>query len=197
MLEQLDWQIFEAINQVSLGPVYDAFFAGITWVGSLFVVIPILLVLGLVRRVSTRARFFKVVVACLIGTGAFIVTLKPLVDRARPTCTAGIAACVEDGECAAVETPPHATIFRGSSAICRMSFPSGHSQTAFAWLLCVALLWRDEKRPHARWVLSGAVVLASLVALSRIVLGVHYPSDVLTGSLLGAVGAWLSVRFIK
>ncbi|NCQ27852.1 MAG: hypothetical protein AUK47_17960 [Deltaproteobacteria bacterium CG2_30_63_29] len=197
MLERLDWRIFEGINQVELGRCYDLFFEGITWFGSLYLVIPILLALGLVRRDAARVRFFKVVTVCLVGTGVVILSLKPLVDRPRPTCVAGLTVCVEEGECEVVENPPHATQLRGSSNLCRQSFPSGHCQTAFAWLLCVALLWRDEKRPWPGWVMAGCLLLASLVAASRMVLGVHYPSDVVSGSLLGAAGAWLSVRFVK
>jgi hypothetical protein len=62
------------------------------------------------------------------------------------------------------------------------SYPSGHAALAFAAALVLALTYR-------RWwllILSGA----GLIALSRVYLGYHYPSDILGGTILGAgVGA--------
>jgi undecaprenyl-diphosphatase len=66
------------------------------------------------------------------------------------------------------------------------SFPSGHAATAFAAAGVVALL-----HPRLR---VAALGLAALVALSRVYLGVHYPSDVLAGAVLGLAIAVAVVR---
>jgi membrane-associated phospholipid phosphatase len=70
------------------------------------------------------------------------------------------------------------------------SMPSGHASTAFAAAVAVGLV-----HPRLRWPL---LALASLIALSRVWLGVHYLSDVIVGAALGAViallASWLAVR---
>src|SRR6201998_2196406 len=67
----------------------------------------------------------------------------------------------------------------------RYSFPSGHT------LHAVALTWQASVHfPELAWVL---VPLAALIAASRVVLGLHYPSDVLAGAAIGAALAELGL----
>jgi undecaprenyl-diphosphatase len=66
------------------------------------------------------------------------------------------------------------------------SFPSGHATTGMALGLSLALLF-----PRFRWVF---LTLGFWIAVSRLFVGAHYPSDVLAGGLLGALTAWLLAR---
>jgi undecaprenyl-diphosphatase len=66
------------------------------------------------------------------------------------------------------------------------SFPSGHTLHAVAFTLIAV-----HDYPLLAWLL---LPFATLVALSRIVLGLHYPSDVLAGALLGASLALLALQ---
>ena len=63
------------------------------------------------------------------------------------------------------------------------SFPSDHATAAYA--IAVAILLRHRKGGVL------ALVLATLVALSRVALGTHYPTDILGGAALGAIAALL------
>lgn len=71
------------------------------------------------------------------------------------------------------------------------SFPSGHAVAASALYITLALIAGDgerRQRPRRILVWSG-VIVAVLVAWSRVYLGVHYLSDVVGGLLLGGAGA--------
>jgi len=72
------------------------------------------------------------------------------------------------------------------------SFPSGHATDSTAVFLTLALvvatlLWRSPRARAA--IVAGAVALAGSVGLSRLTLGVHWPSDVLAGWALGTMVA--------
>ncbi len=79
--------------------------------------------------------------------------------------------------------------FAGTEAYA--SFPSGHAITSFALAFAVSAVW-----PRAR---AAMIVYAVLIAISRLVLLAHHPSDVVAGALIGVVGAmfvryWFAAR---
>jgi undecaprenyl-diphosphatase len=81
----------------------------------------------------------------------------------------------------------HQTIDLAAAPLDRYSFPSGHTLHAvsFTWQACAHF-------PELAWVL---LPLAALIAGSRVVLGLHYPSDVLAGAAVGAALAELGLAF--
>ncbi len=71
------------------------------------------------------------------------------------------------------------------------AFPSGHA--AMIFMLAGAFVFTIS-RTWLRWLL---IVFASLVALSRVVVGVHWPLDVLAGAVIGWVGVWVGLLLSK
>jgi len=106
-----------------------------------------------------------------IGLGLGLSTLfKSFVDRARP------------------DLVPH------GSHVTSASFPSGHSMmSAIIYFTIAALLIRAEERTRIKaFLFISAVLICGLIGLSRIYLGVHWPTDVLGGWTAGAAWALLS-----
>lgn len=71
------------------------------------------------------------------------------------------------------------------------SFPSGHTSSAFNSATLISLY-------YPKWyIIAPSFIYAGSVAYSRMYLGVHYPSDVLAGAILGAGTAWLTYYIDK
>lgn len=162
--ETLAWdnQIALALHSLS-SPLLDRIMTFITWSGFQLAIPLTLLLVGWFwwQQERRRAVFAVVAVAGAALTG---VLLKAIFQRPRPT----------------IFTP----LFVETS----YSFPSGHTLTAVGLYGFVAiLLWRSGRRG---WAIVSAL-WAVLVGISRIYLGVHYPSDVLASFAVGTI--WLLV----
>ena len=106
---------------------------------------------------------------CAMALGMVVtnLTIKPLVSRPRPWLVVeGLGHIVEEND-------PN-------------SFPSGHTCAAFA----AGLSWARALPQKGERIF--VVVLAVLMGLSRLYVGVHYPTDVLVGALIGALCAWIA-----
>jgi membrane-associated phospholipid phosphatase len=124
-----------------------------------------------------------------VGVSLLGALLQP--SRRRAWLTAGVGAFVAHAAAVVIKRvvkrtrPDHPAIAVNVGTPSRLSFPSAHATSTTA---AAILLGRVTGLPLP-------VVLVPPMALSRLVLGVHYPSDVVTGVVVGAavaktVGAW-------
>ncbi len=147
------------------------FWEACTFLGGV-ILIPIGAAFVLGAAISRRLRLALIVAVVLIGAALFTDLVKDSVARPRPTMDPLVPA------------PGY-------------SFPSGHTLTSTATYGLMAIVaWRSRLSLHARRLaVVAGVVIPLLVGLSRIALGVHWPTDVLAGWLMGtafvALGATL------
>lgn len=138
---------------------------------------PLLMLLALVRdgwkaAPSIRDGWLTWFVALTIAE----TIIKPIVRRPRPTADAHLRELLH----VLGRVPPPSSL----------AFPSGTAACAFAGATWIALRW--GWRPGA-----PALALAALVSLSRIYGGIHWPTDILAGALIGAACAFGGDRLSK
>ena len=159
-LAALDLSVFRFINHTLVNPVFDELMPFISGNGYSQPLV-LGLILWLLTRCGTKGRCFIVVLALSLWLGDSLIfgPLKKAVARPRPYVTH-------------VET--RRIVGAGGD---RKSFPSGHSANSACIAAVAVLFWRRSWR--------FVVPFAACVGISRCYNGVHYPSDVLGGWVLG------------
>ncbi len=182
-IHSLDTQLLLFINHNFANPVFDVLMTALSARGYLLV-LPFLLYLivsSVDRKNASRRRFISAALwTIMLSFCAYYLagwaedTLKTAFARERPCRTIEgirlIVACPKS-----------------------YSLPSGHAISSFAF--ATPLFFLSREYVTMSWRLYP-IILASLIAFSRLYLGVHYPTDVLVGALLGAgIGLLLSLLY--
>ncbi len=181
----LEWDrwLFYTVNHGLNHPWLDPIMWAITSLGLGWVQVLLLLCWTLFpilqrKAVNWRARWrmlFLPGFVAFAGSGLTVQILKRTVSRLRPS------------------NLPDA-IVAPDERIFHNSFPSGHTATAFA-LAC--WLWLMLHKTRYRWVGWVGWGLACCIGLSRIYRGVHYPSDVLAGALIGILWGLIAYSWLN
>ncbi len=177
-LQTIDTTVFRFINGSLSNPFFDwlmPLMSGGDGVMRWFVPLAVAVVVGTLGFGNARARLCALMVALVIVLGDPLVvnTIKHLVHRPRPFVTlpdARVFGIVGNG----YVPPEEMTVNTGS----RNSLPSAHAANWFAATMVMFLFYR-----RSLWFM---LPLALTVSFSRVYNGVHYPSDVLAGMILGA-----------
>jgi len=160
-INSFDWGIMNFIQESVRCAFLDVVMTWITFLGDEGI---IWIIAGVALRITEKYRKYGVVLLLGLLMGSIIGNniIKPIVERARP-CT--------------VDPSVQLLIDRPSS----FSFPSGHTTSSFVGATVLMKANRKFGIP--------AVIVAALIAFSRMYLYVHFPTDILGGIVLGvAIG---------
>ncbi|MBE6726928.1 MAG: phosphatase PAP2 family protein [Ruminococcaceae bacterium] len=149
-------------------PFLDAFFSTVTRLGD-WGWFWILVAAAMLFFPKTRRMGLEMGIALILGGLICNVFLKNVTARIRPC----------DFDPSVVLLIPREVNF---------SFPSGHAAVSFEGAVTIL-------RHHRKWGIA-ALVLAVVIAFSRLYLRVHYPSDVLAGTIIGTLNAFLAARIV-
>jgi len=157
---------------------FEDMWRDITALGSVAVLVLVSVVCAGYLLIRNRRRMFVLLVAATLGGEFISLLLKNLFGRPRP----------EFGSAA--------------THVVTASFPSGHAMlSAIVYLTLGVLLARTSTRLRLKLYYIGTALLVTLlVGLSRIYLGVHYPTDVLAGwsfGLMWALACWLAAEYLQ
>lgn len=144
-------------------PALDRVMRVLTLLGSFYFLGPLVMAVGIWAWLCTRRDLAAVLGAVAATTEALNLALKHVFHRPRPTL--------------------FTEIVRPES----FSFPSGHAMASVA-IYGMAAFVIGRLQPRARWpVYVGSAVLVLLIGISRVFLGVHWPTDVLAGFAAGSI----------
>lgn len=171
-LTNLDLSIAHAFTSLRT-PTVTAFMLAATSLGNTFSIVVIAAGASLTFLLSKKNKLLSAGLVCtVLGAKVSETLLKILIERDRPNSDALF----------------HLDTF---------SFPSGHATAAAALFGYLGLVLI---RLYPRWRIAIAVcmsVVILLIGLSRVYLGVHFPSDIIGGYLLGAVWVLVGVWVVR
>lgn len=168
-LNPFDAAVMDFVQKFFHNPVTDAVFPILTYLGE-YGVIWIFISLVLLFSKKYRKFGFLALMALLLSFLVGEVLIKNIIGRSRPW----------------MDFPDYVLMIPGPSSY---SFPSGHSSSSFT--AATVFFYMNKKFGIC------ALILAALIAFSRVFLFVHYPSDILAGALLGVFFGVVTVQVYK
>ena len=168
-LDNWGWQLVQPLRT----PFMTGFMRTVTWMGSWYFLLPAYMLLMLwFKFYRKRARVSMEILAIGITSTVIMFTIKEIFKRQRP-----------------LDPLLH--------AVPGFSFPSGHSFSSFTFfgLLIYIIADARELSLPMKWLGSFlCLLMASIIAISRVYLKVHYPSDIIAGFFLCVI--WLGISFV-
>lgn len=178
-LKDLDADLFLKINGLG-NPVLDYFFGWPTFLGETLILYAIVLTLMLIWEGRKEGfKKFSWVLAGMLTERLVVTFLKDAIGRERPY------PFFEDAFAQGLINVNYIHGFNLSEG----AFPSGHAALSFASAFLLNRLYGPKLR--------FAYLIAAWIALTRIYVGAHFPSDVIGGALIGLATAWAVTKWLN
>ncbi|HEY3876753.1 MAG TPA: phosphatase PAP2 family protein [Candidatus Kapabacteria bacterium] len=176
----LDQSLFLFLNHALKSDLNDYWLGYATWLGNGWIGFPLaLLALFFLDKTSFWRNVLLLAIAGMLG-GIALNLIKQVVHAQRPLTV--FASDIVSGKV-------YVNVL--FDKFYYNSFPSGHTQTAFT-IATVLIYAGSHTIGWNRWKSSGIVLIASIIGLSRIYCGAHFPSDITAGALVGVGTGWIS-----
>ena len=177
-LLQTDYSLMETLNLPDYHTLsWDTFFFNVSKIGIWFP--PVLYMLWVIFRTKKKEGWLILIGIVLVFLLTDRITsglMKPFFERLRPSHDPNI-----------MDHLSYAFNYTGG----RYGFPSSHAGNSFAIATFLSLLFRNK------FLTITVAMWALLCSYSRIYLGVHFPGDILVGTLCGILLGWLSYKIVE
>ena len=146
----------------------------ISFIGSAYFLVPFMIIVSFILIYKKRFYGLKLLILSSLGSYLLNIGLKFVFNRSRPF--------------------DYFLVEQGG-----LSYPSGHSMVTMAFYMTIVYLLEKniKDKKHGKILKASAILMIILMGLSRLYLGVHWPTDIIGGYLMGYVFYYIITRYIK
>ncbi len=155
-------------------PILFAIMKLISFIGSAYFMIPAMIIAIIYTIIKKNYYVSKLLVLSTLGSYIVNFLLKMIFQRGRPL---GYFLVDQGG----------------------LSYPSGHSMVTMTFYMTLAYIFGKitKKKENKKWVYLFSYIMITLMGISRLYLGVHWPTDIIGGYLMGYVYFNLSIMVVR
>lgn len=166
-----DMAILNAIHESPNDNIF-IFMKIISFLGSGTFLIGLIIIIVIYNFIKKNYYISKLLLASTLGSYVLNFILKSIVNRTRPL--------------------DFFLVDQGG-----LSFPSGHSMVAASMYLTIAYILSDKFKDKKKIIYFASVIIILLMGISRLFLGVHWPTDIIGGYIMGYILYRLIINTIK
>lgn len=167
----IDLAILEFLH-MDINPLLFNIMDFVSFIGSPEFLIPVVTIITLYMLYKRRFYIAKLLVSSSLGSWVLNYVLKFIFNRTRPL--------------------DYFLVEQGG-----LSYPSGHSMVSMAMYLTIAYLLIKYRKANSKLAYTVATLLVFIMGISRLYLGVHWPTDIIGGFIMGYLYFRFSIRTIK